>query len=120
MKFLLKLLVTSLAVFFTAYLMTGVHLEGYPAALLVALVLGILNTFIKPILVILTIPVTMLSMGLFLFVINALMILLADKMLSGFSVDGFWWALLFSVVVSIFSGILHALAGNSNITIEKK
>lgn len=120
MKFLLKILVTSLAVFFTAYLLKGVHLDGYPAALLVALVTGFLNTFLKPVLVILTIPVTIVTMGLFLMVINALIILLADKILPGFSVDGFWWALLFSVVVSIFSGILHALAGNSNITVEKK
>lgn len=120
MKFLLKILVTSLAVFFTAYLLKGVHLDGYPAALLVALVLGFLNAFLKPVLVILTIPVTVLTMGLFLLVINALIILLADRILPGFSVDGFWWALLFSIVVSIISGIMHSLAGDSNVNTEKK
>ena len=119
MKFLLRVLVTSIAVFITAYLFKGVHLDGYPAALLVALVLGLLNAFVKPVLVILTIPVTILTLGLFLFVINALIILLADKILPGFSVDGFWWALLFSVVVSMISGLLHALAGDSNVNVKK-
>lgn len=120
MKFLFKIIVTSLAVFITAYLLKGVHLEGYPAALLLALVLGLLNAFVKPVLVILTIPVTVVTLGLFLLVINALIIILADKLLAGFSVDGFWWALLFSIVVSIISGLLHALAGNSDVTRKKQ
>lgn len=119
MKFLLKLLVTSLAVFFSAYLLKGVHVDGFPAALLVAIVLGFLNAFLKPVLVILTIPVTIVTVGLFLLVINALIILLADRILPDFSVDGFWWALLFSVVVSIISGLLHALAGDSNVNVKK-
>ena len=110
MRFLLKLLVTSLAVFFGAKLIPGVHLEGFPTAILVALLIGFLNAFLKPILIILTIPITLVTFGLFLLVINAVIIVLTDYALTGFTVDSFFTAVLFSIIVSIITWILEALA----------
>ena len=110
MGFLLKLLVTSLAVFFSDFILNGVYLAGFPTAILVALVLGFLNAFLKPILIILTIPITLFTFGLFLLVINAAIIMLADYALTGFIVDSFLTALLFSVIVSVITWILEAIA----------
>jgi len=110
MGFILKLLVTSLAVFFGAKLIPGVHLEGFPTAILVALLIGFLNAFLKPILIILTIPITLITFGLFLLVINAAIIMLADYALTGFTVDAFFTAVVFSIIVSIITWILEALA----------
>lgn len=115
MRILLKLLVTSLAVFFTAYILKGVYLNGFPAAILVAAILALLNTFLKPLLVILTIPFTLLTLGLFLLVINAVIILITDSLLSGFSVDGFFTALLFSIIVTVTTWILEAIAGKKSV-----
>lgn len=110
MRFLLKLLVTSLAVFFSAYILDGVYLNGFPTAILVALLIGFLNAFLKPILILLTIPITLVTFGLFLLVINAVIIMLADYALTGFTVDSFFTAVLFSIIVSIITWILEALA----------
>lgn len=110
MGFLLKLLVSSLAVFFGAYILDGVYLDGFPTAILVALLMGFLNAFLRPILVILTIPITLLTFGLFLLVINAAIILLADYALTGFAVDSFFTAVLFSIIVSVITWILEAIA----------
>jgi len=110
MGFLLRLLVSSLAVFFGAYILHGVYLDGFPTAILVALLMGFLNAFLKPILIILTIPITLITFGLFLLVINAVIILLADYALSGFTVDSFFTAVLFSIIVSVITWILEALA----------
>jgi len=109
-KVLLKILVSSLAVFFSAYILPGVYLDGFPAAVVVAAVLGLLNAFLKPLLILLTIPVTLFSFGLFLLVINAFLILITDSILPGFSVDGFWTALLFSIIVTVVTAVLEALA----------
>ena len=110
MGFLLKLLVSSLAVFFGAYILPGVYLDGFPTAILVALLIGFLNAFLRPILVILTIPITFVTFGLFLLVINAVIILLADYALSGFVVNSFFTAVLFSIIVSVITWILEAIA----------
>lgn len=110
MRFLLKLLVSSLAVFFGAYILNGVYLDGFPTAILVALLMGFLNAFLKPILIILTIPITLITFGLFLLVINAVIILLADYALSGFTVNSFFTAVVFSVIVSVITWILEAIA----------
>ncbi|MFD1616498.1 phage holin family protein [Gelatiniphilus marinus] len=109
MKLLIKLLLNAVAVFILAHLLSGVHVNGYVGALIVAVVLSILNVIVKPILVIFTLPATILTLGLFLLVINAIIILLADKLVNGFSVDSFWWALLFSILLSILESILHSL-----------
>lgn len=110
MKLLLKILVSSLAVFFSAYILPGVELAGYPSAIVVAIVLGAFNAFLRPVLILLTIPVTVLSFGLFLLVINAFIILLTDQLLEGFAVKGFWTALLFSIIVTVVTSILESIA----------
>lgn len=109
MNFILKLLVSSLAVFFGAYILDGVYLAGFPTAILVALLLGFLNAFLKPVLVILTIPITLLTFGLFLFVINAGIIWLADYALAGFTVDSFMTAIIYSILISVITWMLEAL-----------
>jgi putative membrane protein len=111
MKVLIRIIITSVLVLLIAHFMTGVHVADFVTALIVAVVLGLLNIFIKPILVILTLPVTILTLGLFLLVINALIILLCTKIVGGFSVDTFWTALLFSVVLSILQSIMYAIIG---------
>ncbi|HPT14155.1 MAG TPA: phage holin family protein [Bacteroidales bacterium] len=111
MKLILKLLVSSLAVFFAAYVLDGVHLNGFPSAVILAVVLGLLNAFLRPILIVLTIPFTILTFGLFLLVINALIILIADRLMPGFAVDGFFTALLFSIIVTLATWLLEAIAG---------
>lgn len=103
-----KTLLTALAVFFLSWWLPGVSIEqSYFYAILVAAVIGFLNSSLKPLLVILTLPATILSLGLFMLVINAVVILTADYFLSGFTVDGFWWALLFSALLSVISSFLH-------------
>ena len=108
MKFILRLLLSALAVILLANILPGVEVSAFGSAVLVALVLSLLNLIVKPILVILTLPVTILTLGLFLLVINALIILLASSLVSGFSVDGFWQALLFSLLLSILESVLFA------------
>ena len=110
MRFILKLLVSSLAVFFGAYILNGVDLDGFPTAILVALLIGFMNAFLRPILVILTIPITLITFGLFLLVINAVIILLAESVIKGFTVDSFFTAVLYSIIVSVITWILEAIA----------
>lgn len=109
MNGVIRFLLSGLAVLLTAYLLPGVHVEHYGYALLVALVLSVVNALIKPVLVILTIPITFVTFGLFLLVINALMILLVDWLISDFQVDGFWWALAFSLILSLFNSLFNDL-----------
>lgn len=109
MSFLINLLVEGLAVFLGARLLPGVHVTGFIPAIIVALVLGLVSAFIKPILLILTLPVNILTLGLFTFVINALLIMLVDALVPSFKVDGFLWALIFSLILSIIATILHAI-----------
>jgi putative membrane protein len=109
MKWIAKLFANALAVILTAYLLPGVSVENFLTALLVAVVLALLNSFLKPILIILTIPVTIITFGLFLLVINAVIILLADDLIDAFHVNSFWWALLFSLVMSFFTSLFNRL-----------
>ena len=111
MQILIKVLVNGLAVFATAYILPGVHVQSFLTAIIVGIVLGILNTLLKPILVILTLPITVVTLGLFYFVLNALLILLVSEVVPGFTVVNFWWALLFSLVISIVSWFLSSLIG---------
>ncbi len=105
MNVILRFLLSGVAVMLAAYLLPGVHVHDYWYALLVAVLVSLANMLVRPVLVILTIPITILTLGLFLLVINALMILLVDRFVSGFSVDGFWWALAFSIILSIFNSL---------------
>ena len=110
MQLLLFLLVNSFAVFATSYVLPGVQVENFVTAIIVAVVLGVLNTFVKPILIILTLPINILTFWLFTFVINAALVLLASAIVPGFKVNGFLWALAFSLVLSIVSSFLNSLA----------
>jgi putative membrane protein len=109
MKLLIRWFINALAIVITAYLLQGIHITGFTTALLVALILGIINVTIKPLLFLLTLPITILTLGLFYLVINALMILLTSALVPGFRVDGFGWALLFSIILAVVNSILHAL-----------
>lgn len=111
MKLLIRIVITSVLVLLISHVMTGVHVAGFVTALLVAVVLGLLNIFIKPIFVVLTLPFTIVTLGLFLLVINAIIILLCTHIVGGFSVDTFWTALFFSVVLSLSQSILFAIVG---------
>jgi len=110
MRLIINLILNTLAVAVAAYVLPGVFVDGAVAALVVAILIGVVNVVVKPLLVLLTLPITVVTLGLFLFVINALMILLVDWLVPGFQVDGFWWALLFSLVVSLVGSFLSALA----------
>ena len=100
-----KIFASALAVIISAYLIPGVEVADFLTAIIVAVVLALVNFFVKPILVIITIPVTILTLGFFLLSINAFMILMVDSFVDGFTVNGFWWALLYSLVLSIVSSI---------------
>jgi putative membrane protein len=94
-----------------AHYLPHVKVDDYLSALMVAVVLAFLNTIVKPILTVLTIPITIFTLGFFLLAINAFIIIFADKLVPGFQVEGFWWALLFSLILSICTGILNAVVG---------
>jgi putative membrane protein len=102
---MIKFLLSGLAVLLTSYLLPGVEVTHYGYALLVAAVLSLANIVVKPILILFTIPITIFTLGLFLLVINAIIIMLVDYFVPGFQVDGFWWALAFSLILSIFNSI---------------
>jgi putative membrane protein len=114
MNFLIKLLISALAVMTTAYLLPGVRVDGFLTAIIVAAVLSFLNSIVKPIMILLTIPVTIFSLGLFLIVINAIIILMADWLVKGFEVRNFWVALLFNIVLWLVTAILETLGGTKN------
>ncbi len=109
MNGILRFLLSGLGVLLTAYLLPGVDVRHFGYALLVAVVLAVVNTLLKPVLIFLTIPITVLTLGLFLLVLNALLILLVDFIVPGFNVDGFWWALAFSLILSIFNSMFSGL-----------
>ncbi|MFL0082169.1 phage holin family protein [Tenacibaculum maritimum] len=106
MKLFLKILLTALVVVVLAKILLGIEVYDYVTALWVAVTISLLNIFVKPLLVIFTLPVTILTLGLFLFVINAIIIILAGRLITGFVVNGFLIALLFSILLSIFRSFL--------------
>ena len=109
MNLIITWLVSALAIIVCAYILPGASVDTFVTALILALVLGIINVIIKPILLFLTLPINVLTLGLFTFVINALMIMLADYLVPGFSVANFWWALLFAIVLSLVNGVFHSM-----------
>lgn len=100
MKLIVKWLLAACALLLVAYIYPGVQLQGYGAALIAAAVIGLFNVLLRPVLVVLTLPVTIVTLGLFLFVINALLFWAASGVLQGFAVNGFWAALLGSLIYS--------------------
>ena len=124
MRFIINLLITAAVVYFLAkevppitsagLLEPHVVINTFETALIFSLVLALLNTLIKPLLIILTLPITILTLGLFLLIINAAIILLADKFVSGIKVEGWLWALIFGLILSVVSSFLQNLAKKSN------
>lgn len=112
MNLIIKIVITAILVMGIAHGMPGVHVASFGTALIVAVVLGLLNIFIKPILVLLTLPATIFTLGLFLLVINAVIILLCANIVGGFRVDSFWMALLFSIILSFLQSIMYKFLGN--------
>jgi len=109
MKTFLKILLTALAVIILANILPGITINSYVTAVIVAVTISLLNMFVRPLLVFFTLPATIVSLGLFLFVINAIIILLAGNLITGFAVSGFFTALLFSVLLSVFRSFLFSL-----------
>jgi putative membrane protein len=107
MGILISWIVSAIVIFSIAYVLPGVHVTGFTAALVVALVLGIINAFLKPVLIILTLPINILTLGLFTLVINAVLILLVSSIVPGFIVDGFLWAFIFGIILSIANTFVH-------------
>ncbi|MGB5981394.1 MAG: phage holin family protein [Nonlabens sp.] len=109
MKFLIRLLLTAIIVVLLSKVLPGVETTSYFSAILVALAISVLNFVVKPILVVLTLPVTILTLGLFLLVINAIIIMLADWFVDGFMVDGFFYALIFSLLLALCRSLLDKM-----------
>ena len=114
MNFLLRIVITAVVAYGLSAVLRGIHIDSFWTALVLSIVLAVLNALLKPILIILTLPITILTLGLFLFVINAIIVLLAGKFVNGFRVDGFGWALLFSLLLSILTSILYKDARREN------
>jgi putative membrane protein len=110
MKFLTNLLITAVATYFLSKLLEPhVQIDSFITAMIFALVLAFLNAIVKPLIIILTLPITIITLGLFLLVINVLIILLADHFVSGINIDGFFWALIFGILLAIISSVLQNL-----------
>ena len=109
MELLLVWILNAVALLIVAYILPGINVASFGAALIAALVLGLLNTLVKPVLILLTLPITIVTLGLFLLVLNALVFWFAGSVLKGFQVNGFWWAMLGALVYSIVSGLLSRL-----------
>jgi putative membrane protein len=113
MKLLFRILITAILVLVIAKIMKRVIVDEFTTALTVAIVLGLLNFFVKPVLVLFTLPVTMFTLGLFLLVINAIMILLCDHFVEGFHVSSFWTAMLFSIILSLSQSLVYQITGDA-------
>jgi len=111
MEFIIRILISTGAVLLTAYLLPSsmVEVDGFKTALLVALAMAFLNAVVKPVMIILTIPATIFTLGLFLLVINALVVMIADHFIDGFQVHGFWSALLFGIILAVVNGVFERL-----------
>lgn len=107
MNILISWIVSALAILASAYVLPGIKVDGFVAALTIAVVMGLVNAVIKPILIVLTLPINILTLGLLTLVINALLILLVAKIVPGFAVAGFWWAVAFSIVLSLVGAVLQ-------------
>jgi len=112
MRFLVHWLVIALALWVTATILPGVEVSSWQALAVAAIVLGLLNALVRPVLVLLTLPITVLTLGLFYLIVNGFTFLLASKLVPGFDVSGFWWAVLGALVMSLVSWFVGSLAGN--------
>ena len=106
MRVILRLLVTAAVAFILAKVLPGVHVDSYTTAIWFAIVLGLLNIFVKPFLILFTLPLTLVTFGLFLFIINTITVLLASDWVRGFKIDSFGWGLLFSLLLTLITSAL--------------
>lgn len=109
MNLIIRLLITAIVAYLLTTVLPGVHFEGFSSAIIFAIVLGVLNIFVKPILGLLGLPLTIITLGLFALVINAVIILIADYFIDSMVVDGFWWALIFSVLLSFVTSLANSM-----------
>jgi putative membrane protein len=107
MRFLIRLIVIAAVSYALSRVLSGVHIDTFWTAFVFALVLAILNIFVRPLLILFTLPITIITLGLFLFVINTIVVLLASKFVNGITIANFWWGLLFSLILSVVSSILN-------------
>lgn len=112
MRFLIRLIVNAAAVFLAANLVPGIAVSSFGVALLAGLILGFVNAIIKPLLFVLTLPFTIITLGLFIFVVNAICLALVAWVVPGFTISGFWAALFGAMVISLVSWILHAIVAD--------
>ena len=106
MNFIVRVFLIAAVSFALAQFLGGVHVADFWTAIAFAIVLALINMFIRPLLILFTLPVTIVTLGLFLFIINALVVLLASRIVHGFTIDSFWWALLFSIILSIIASAI--------------
>lgn len=114
MNLLVRILLTAVLVLVIAYFMPGVTVDSFMTSVIVAVVLGLLNIFIKPLLVLFTLPVTIVTFGLFLLVINAVIIMLCTEIVTGFDVRSFWTALFFSIILSVSQSVMFSMTGQKD------
>lgn len=106
MNLILRLLVSAAVVFILAQVLPGVHVKNYGTSIIFALVLGLLNAFLRPILILITLPLTLFTLGLFLFIINTIIVLLASDWVRGFQIDSFGYGLLFSLLLTLIMALI--------------
>lgn len=111
MKLIINLLVTAVSAFLLSQILSGVHFDSFGSTIIFAIVLGLLNMLVRPILALFSLPITILTLGLFSLVINAIIILLSDYLMDSMMVDGFGWAFLFSILLSVVSSLISSLLG---------
>lgn len=112
MHALIKIILSALAVMISAYLLPGIEVSSFFVALVLVVVFALLNAVVKPLLVLLTLPINLLTLGLFTLIINGLIVLLADAIVKGFNVSNIWWGILFSVVLSLVNSVLYKFIKN--------
>ena len=109
MQIIISWIVSAMVIFSIAYVLPGVHVANFTSALVVALILGIINAFVKPVLLIVTLPINILTLGFFTFILNAILILLVSQIVPGFVVDGFLWAFIFGIILSVANTFVNTL-----------
>lgn len=109
MKFIIKLLVTAIVAYFLPRVLPGISFDSFTTAIIFAVVLAVLNLVVKPVLSILGLPLTIITLGLFSLVINAVIILIATNFVTGMHIDGFWWAFIFSICLSLITSLLNGI-----------
>ena len=110
MEIVLAIIINTVAVFVTGYILPGIHLENFWTALVVAVVLGVINAVLRPIIFILTLPINLLTLGLFSFVIMGGLVYLTSAIVPGFTVDNFWWAMFFALIVAMINWFLYSFS----------